>query len=564
MAVRDIDRLILHHGAVHALDEGGTVADAVGFAGGRVTAVGSLAAVRAATPNAEERDLGGAAVYPGFIDAHHHFCFAATYATFPEIRCPPCRTLADVLAVVARAAETTPEGQWIVLVGFNEANLAERRKPDRLELDRVAPRHPLLLIHFTYHEGVLNSLGLRATGLDGLRLDPPGGMLGRSAGGAPDGRVFERCFGAAEAIARQGRLAASREQWFATANGYQERVLAAGISHVCDAAVPASMEALYREWHRRGELHVGVTMMPLAENMFAVPSDRLDGAATGWSDGRLSLGPLKLFTDGGTSCALCITLRDAIGQFAVMLARTLRHRSLVPWRLALQQPARWGADRRLHTGLLYYDDEALTAVVRAACARGFAVGIHAGGNAAIRQALDALAAAYRGAALPPRIDHFFFLEEPSLRRAVDLGAHVVVQPVQLHDTGPLLRQTGIPPRLAYQAHRQMLDAGLTLAASSDAPVFTFDVIAAIDTAVRRCTADGSHLGLDQAVSAADVLRMYTRGAAATLGMTGEIGVLRTGARADAAVLSEDPAAVPPERIREIGVRATVAGRALWS
>lgn len=563
MPLREFDRLILHNGVVNALDDAGTVAPALGFAGGRVTAVGSLAAVRAATPNAAERDLGGAVVYPGFIDAHHHFCFAATYATFPEIRCPPCRTLADVLAIVARAAETTPEGEWIVLVGFNEANLAERRKPDRHDLDRVAPRHPVLLIHFTYHEGVLNSLGLRASGLDQVRTDPPGGMLGRSAAGTPDGRVFERCFGAAEAVARQGRLAADREQWFAVANGYQERVLAAGITHVCDAAVPASMEALYREWHRRGELHVGVTMMPLAENMFAVPGDRLDGAATGWADGRLSLGPLKLFTDGGTSCALCITLRDAIAQFAVMLARTLRHRSLVPWRLALQQPARWGTDRRLHTGLLYYDDEALTAVVRAACARGFSVGIHAGGNEAIRQSLEALAAAYRGAALPPRIDHFFFLEEPALRRAVDLGTHVVVQPVQLYDTGPLLRQTGIPSRLAYQAHRQMLDAGLTLAASSDAPVFTFDVVAAIDTAVRRCTADGSRLGPEQAVGAADVLRMYTRGAAATLGMVGAIGALRPGARADAVVLSEDPARVPPNRIREVGVRGTFAGRAEW-
>ena len=52
-------------------------------------------------------------------------------------------------------------------------------------------------------------------------------------------------------------------------------------------------------------------------------------------------------------------------------------------------------------------------------------------------------------------------------------------------------------------------------------------------------------------------------AAATLGMTGEIGVLRPGARADAVVLSEDPAIVPPARLREIGVRGTFAGRVEW-
>lgn len=560
MRAREFDRLILHQARVHTCDDRGTVAEAIGFAGGRVTAVGTLAAVRAATPNADERDLGGATVYPGFIDAHHHFCFAATYAGFPEIRCPPICTLRELLDAVARAAAVTPEGEWIVLVGFDETQLAERRKPDRWELDAVAPHHPVLLIHFTYHEGVLSSRGLERTGLAAQRRDPPGGQLGRTRGGEPDGRVFERCFGHAEAVARQARLAADREGWFRVANAYQARVLAAGITHVCDAAVPPSMEALYREWQRRGELHVGVTMMPLVENMFAEPDARLDGTATGWADGRLALGALKLFTDGGTSCALCLTLRDAIVQFAGMLGRSLRQRSLVPWRLALQQPARWGADRRLHTGLLYYDQEALTALVGAAGRRGFAVGIHAGGNAAIAQALTALAAAPRGAPLPPRIDHFFFLDEAALPRAVDLGVHAVVQPVQLRATGPLLRLTGLPPHLTYQAHRRMLDAGLTLAASSDAPVFTFDVRAAIETAVRRHTADGGTLGADQAITVAEALRMYTRAAAATLGLAGEIGQLTPGARADAVVLSDDLERVPPERLGDVGVLATYAGR----
>lgn len=559
MSRASFDRLILHNGRVHTFDQAERVVAAVGFSGGRVTAAGDLAAVRAATPNADERDLAGATVYPGFIDAHHHFCFAATYAGFAEVRCPPCRSLADVLAVARREAARTPEGEWIVLVGLNEHNLAERRTPDRDELDQAAPHHPLLIVHFTYHEGVLNSLGLRRAGLEDLRTDPAGGIIGRRRGGEPDGRVAERCFGQAEAAARHAIVARDREGWFATADRYQQRVLAAGITHVCDAAVPASMEALYRDWQRRGELAVGVTMMPLAENMFAVPDPRADGVDPQWADGRLARGPLKLFTDGGTRCAVCITLRDAIRQFGAMLARSLRARSLTPWRLAAAQPARLGPDRRLHTGLLYYDDDALAALVREACAHGHGVGIHAAGNAAVAQALGALAAAHRGPR-PPRIDHFFFLDAPLLRRAVDLGAHVVVQPIQLRDTGPLLRQTGLPAGLTYQAHRAMLDAGLHLAASSDAPVFSFDVRAAIATAVSRRDAAGDTLGAEQAVGVADVLRMYTRAAAATLGLAGTIGQLTPGARADAVVMSEDLTQVPVQRLEQVGVLATYAGR----
>jgi predicted amidohydrolase YtcJ len=555
----EFDKLILHDAAVHTMDDAGTPADAVGFSGGHVTAVGSLDEVRRATPGAEERALGGAPIYPGFVDTHHHLCFAATYENFPEIRTPPHRDVSDILATVARCAERVPEGTWIVLVGFDELQLRERRKPTRFEIDRVAPRHPVLLTQFSYHEGVLNSLGLGRCGFDRLREDPPGGALGRTRSGELDGIVLERCFGHAEAVARNALLASSRDGWFEGANLYQDRVLAAGITHVCDAAVPPSMESLYREWHARGDLHVGVTMMPLVENMFAVPEQRLDGPATGWSDGRLSIGPLKLFTDGGIRCALCLTLRDAISQFGVLLSKLLSERRSLGWQLVRRQKAVLGRDRKLHMGLLYYDAEQLTRIVREACARGFSVGIHAEGNEAIAQATAALARAYRGA-LPPRIDHFFFLEEGSLRAAVREGIHIVVQPVQLRDTGDLVLQTGLPPRLGYLSFRSMLDAGATVAGSSDAPVFTFSVAAAIESAVRRRVASGAVHDRHQSLTVAEALRLYTRGAAATLGMEGQIGVLRPGARADAVALSESPERIPVERLGEIGVRAAFAGR----
>jgi predicted amidohydrolase YtcJ len=562
MPLDQLDRLILANARVHSLDDRGTVGDAIGFAGGAITAVGTLEAVRAATPAADERDLRGAAVYPGFIDAHHHLCFAATYANFPVIGTPPCRSVEDIVAAVARRAERTPEGEWIVLGGYSELKLADPRKPTRFELDRVAPHHPVLLIHFTYHEGVLNSAGLRAAGLWDLRDDPPGGSMGR-ANGELNGRVYERCFGHAEAVARTALVAADRDGWFARANAYQERVLAAGITHVADAAVPPSMEALYREWQARGELALGITMMPLVENMFAVPAERLGTLACGWRDGRLSIGALKLFADGGVQCAMCFSLRDAIVQFGVTLGRVLRNRSLLPWRLAQQLPVRFGADRRLHTGLLYYTPEALDELVRRAAGAGIATAIHAGGNEAIALAVETLQRAPRGP-LPPRIDHFFFVDEHVLHRAVDAGVRMVVQPAQLAETGEWIRQTGLPGGLAYQAFAQMLDAGAVLAGSSDAPVVGFDVLEAIDIAVRRELPSGSVFEPDQRLTVDQALHMYTRGAADALGMTGEIGVLTADARADAVVLSEPLDHVPPDRLREVGVVATVAGdRMLW-
>jgi predicted amidohydrolase YtcJ len=549
---------ILHGGFVHTMDDAGSVVPAIGFRGGRVAATGALADVRAVLPGAAERDLGGATVYPGFIDAHHHFCFAATYHGFPEARCPPLRCLDDLVALVRRAAAATPVGEWVVLVGYDESRLAERRKPTRDELDQASRDHPVLLVHFTYHEGVLNTLGLRHAGLDDASVAPSGGALGRTARGRLDGRVYERSFGAVDALARAAVVARDRESWFAHANQYQKRVLARGITHVCDAAVGPAMEELYGEWQGRGELRLGVTMMPLADNMFADPSDRLAGAPSGWSEGRLRRGPLKLFLDGGTTCAMCIPLRAAIAQFGRMIGRSLRQRSLLPWHLAQQQPARFGPGAVLHTGMLYYDDEALTAVISRARQRDFSVGLHAAGNEAIRQAVRVLGAA-RHQASPLRVEHFFFVEDEWLRRAVDVGIHAVVQPEQLRETGDLLRETGLPRGLRYQAFRSMLDAGAILCGSSDAPVVSFDVLAAVQTAVTRRVASGARFDAHQSIGVEDAVAMYTRNAAAVLGMEGEIGALVPGARADAVVLAADPGAVAAERIAEIEVLATWVG-----
>jgi hypothetical protein len=553
------DRLILHNAVVHSMDERGTVAEAVGFAGGRVTAVGTQAAVRLATPGADERDVDGEAIYPGFIDAHHHFCFAATFAGFPEIRCPPLRRLADVFATVTAQVAQVPAGQWIVLVGFDEMQLAERRQPTRDELDAVAPAHPVLLIHFTYHQGVLNSLGLRCAGFSEAHADRPGGWLGRTRRGRLTGGVYERCFGRAEAVARAALLATDRDGWFTHANAYQERVLAAGITHVCDAAVPPNLEALYREWQRRGELRIGVTMMPIADALLADPAARLDGATTGARDGRLAVGPLKLFLDGGVHCAMCFSLRDAIAQFATLVGRLLRAPSRVPWRLALQQRGHLHADGTVRTGVLYYDDAALAHIVTAAAARGFSLGMHAAGNAAIAQALACLGRARPGA-LPGRVDHFFFVDDDSARGAAESGVVAVVQPAQLPVTGDWIVQTGLPGGLAYHGYRQMLDAGVALVGSSDAPVVSFDVLVAIDAAVRRRLRSGATFAAEQRIGVADALCMYTRNAAAALGLSGEIGQLTPGARADAVLLSHDPLAVAVDDLGSIRVRATFAGR----
>ena len=145
MPLRDFDKLILHDATVHTLDDAGNTAGAVGFAGGRVSAVGSLEEVRRATPGAEERKLDGATIYPGFIDAHHHLCFAATYANYPETRCPPHRTI----AIAPRPITATTSSQ--------RRDSAGHHKPCALRPPRSRPA-----MKTSCHAAGLNAQGRRS------------------------------------------------------------------------------------------------------------------------------------------------------------------------------------------------------------------------------------------------------------------------------------------------------------------------------------------------------------------------------------------------------------------
>ena len=111
----------------------------------------------------------------------------------------------------------------------------------------------------------------------------------------------------------------------------------------------------------------------------------------------------------------------------------------------------------------------------------------------------------------------------------------------------------------------MLDAGVTLAGSSDYPVSHFDVLAAVKAAVTRRSRLENVLGPDEAIGVEDVLRAYTAGSALALGVERDVGTIAVGKRADLIVLSENPVDVDVERIDEIQVLQTYrAGELVFS
>src|SRR5262249_46226380 len=143
-----------------------------------------------------------------------------------------------------------------------------------------------------------------------------------------------------------------------------------------------------------------------------------------------------------------------------------------------------------------------------------------------------------------------------VQRARELEVGVVTQPVGIwqYGDGPTYHER--PRQFLSFPVAQLEAAGVPVAGSSDAPCFALPPLWAIAAMVERRTAGGRLLAPEQAVSVLDAIRVYTLGGAWAGGSEDVEGSITPGKLANFAVLTEDPAAVPPEHIRDIAIDET--------
>jgi predicted amidohydrolase YtcJ len=213
-------------------------------------------------------------------------------------------------------------------------------------------------------------------------------------------------------------------------------------------------------------------------------------------------------------------------------------------------------------GLLRFDHDELAALCRESHDAGWRIATHAIGDVAIDQMLDI----YDGLGPRPpghghRIEHLGLPSAAQLARAARLGVVAAPQAIFLYELGRNFRDY-LPDVLLPRCYplRAMLDAGVTVALSSDAPVVENDnPLAGISAAVTRRDRDGQPLVPAQAITAAEALDAYTRGGASAVGLEGALGTIAPGYRADLAVLSGDPLSTPPDALASLSIDLTLLG-----
>ena len=155
--------LILFHGKIYTVDSAFMKAEAMAVKDGKVLAVGLDEDIRGNYVAADTVDLGGKAVYPGFIDAHGHFVeygsslFTALLygsGSFEEV----VRRVKDFAAV-------HPGQPWIIGRGWDQNKFPGKAFPDNAVLNQLFPATPVALVRVDGHAMIANAKALELAGI---------------------------------------------------------------------------------------------------------------------------------------------------------------------------------------------------------------------------------------------------------------------------------------------------------------------------------------------------------------------------------------------------------------
>lgn len=506
------------------MDPGRPAGRELGLWRGRVVGVDDEIA---GLPARRELDLRGATVLPGFVDAHVHLAWAGLRETTPNVA--PSQRLDDVLAVIGAAALATPAGEWVDIVGYDQRPLG--RHLTAAELDAVSAGRLVFVVHDSGHACVVNSAVLDRLPAGTAHQD---GML------AEQGMAAVRRLRQPYAIDQlAGALAAAARTCLA------EGVTAAAEAGIGGGLVSHSPVELAA--YQRARLPIRVQLMVaggLLRPVDAHPSDgtprAMDlGMHTGFGGERLSIGALKIYTDGG------------------MMARTA----------ALTSPY-LGSDGPDAAGQLFAEPAELHGVIMDGHRGGWQLAVHAIGDRAVDVALDGIAAAQRAHPRPHarhRIEHAGLVRPDQLGRFAELGVLAVVQPNFLWYSGDDYAAVLGPERAPWLYRgRGFLDNGVRLVGSSDRPVTVGAPLRSIQFMVTRRTCSGQPVGPHEAISVDAALRAFTADAAYACHWEDDLGSIAAGRHADLVVLAEDPRRVEPDRIGDLEILATLVDGELVS
>ncbi len=497
--------MIIEGGVIRTMDGSLPRASALAIAGDRIA--GGVGTHEWTLPTPERVDLGGRCVLPAFTDSHVHF---PTWSLAQhDVRLEGAASREEALARVS--AHTAP-GAWIRGTGWRDAEWPH--PPTAASLDEITGETPAALWAKDYHSLWLNTAGLARAGGD---LEVPGGVVERDENGAPTGILREESAWGF----RDRYVAVSEDEWVTATREGIRLANSRGVAAIHDKDGWLGAPAVFGRIHEREGLTLRV-WQSLPHHKIGELADLHLRPRLG--DDFLRIGYLKAFMDG-----------------------TLGSRTA------------WMLDG---SGVVITSGDELAEIVRAGAAAGWPVAVHAIGDRANREALDAFEATrdvWGPLELRHRVEHAQCLAPEDIGRFAQLGIACSVQFSHAPSDRDLAERFW-PDRVegAY-AFRSLWDSGAVVANGSDAPVEELDPLAGICAGVLRTIDDRPAWHPEQALTVEQTLLASTVTPAWLAGDERRRGKLLPGFLADLVVLSRDPLDCPPDELESVEVVATMVG-----
>ena len=453
-------------------------------------------------------DLHGRVAVPGFTDSHIHLIYYG-HSKLRWADLGGCRSIGEIQDRLRKHAKQKPS-EWILGIGFDHEILAERRFPTRRDLDEVSRDRPIFVVRLCGHATVANSKAIELAGSEKL-----------PASGLESGLFTENDPGPIWLKIPDTSFDETVEAILFAAN----RARATGIT--CVHCLINDMDALkaIRHLHESGKLPIRFYVQ-VSYDMFTRLKD--EGSKSGMGDDMMRIGSAKIFTDGS------------------MGARTA----------AMNEDF---ADDPGNRGILLHTDEELAEMVRNVHLAGWQAAIHAIGDRAVEQSVDAIEAALRetgesNLTCRHRIEHASILSEGLIERMARLKILAAVQPQFIITDFWTINRVG-PERYRWAyPFKTMMEKGIPMSLGSDCPVERLDAFELIYRAVTR-----DEHSPNERLSVEDVIRLYSLGGAHASFQESARGSLEPGKLADMVVLDRDLFSVPASEIADCRAEQVFVG-----
>jgi hypothetical protein len=511
--------LVLTNGRIVTADEAFSIHETVVVRDGKIAAVGGNE-ILDDYEAARVIDLEGKMAMPGFNDTHIH----VRGQPRRSVDLTRARSLTAIFDAVTDKATELGKGEWVTGYGWSEDQLEEQRRPLRWDLDEAAPDNPVILTRAGGHSSVANSMALELAGVTRNTPDPEGGVIERDEKGELNGVIRER----ARIVSRLVPDATPDELRESFVQALRD-LLKLGITSIIQAGVPPSE---YAEWERVYAEHGDE--LPRAAVQIRFPDPASIAAfpkKPGEGTERLRVGAVKVTVDGGFTGPAAYTI----------------------------EPYKNQGDYR---GKLSVSEEDLRAIVEAGHERGWQLGFHAIGDAAIALTVDVFAEALDR---KPREDHRHFLNhftvmppEETMKKMAAYDILIAQQPNFTYTLEGRYAENLDPVRLgSNNPLRTPMNHGIFVALGSD--ILPIGPMVGLYASVTRKGMSGEVYGPEEKLTMEEAIQGYTAKGAYLTREESVKGTLAPGMLADIIVLSDDLLTIEPEKILDVEVEMTIVG-----